>query len=541
VDGPEGRALVPSGEFGPLDALSDIAHGHYVDGFAERCVECSVRWEPLAVAAGDQQTRRYLLYSRSIALQQLGRYAEALDTARALLALLGEHDDEWRAKTLAVIAETSTRLGRPGRALNALAEADGLCAALPSGPYGHVSATMAVALALRSLVLYEQADARLSIPEFRTEPHRYLLATQERAHLAVTWGVSLLLTGADGGPQFRRAGELGLLVQRLARATGRPGMEARGVLYEAFALMRLGHPELAEARALSVSDTFDPRPELLETQLGRFVHATTATRAGRYDDALALLRKVAAEAQSQHRELWLTYANAAIAQIDVIRNGEQDAVVVWRTEAQRAIRPLWAEREARFEALRQREAVRRLTAETDRMGRVILQDPLTGLGNRLMLTAALESLTEAPAIVFVDVDDFKSVNDRFTHAVGDDVLHRLAQVLRAQCRAEDVVVRYGGDEFVVVTTADDDRAETIAHRVRHAVGAIDWSGVADGLSITVSVGVGRPRQAAAHHGPPADGVPRPTGDASPGMTALSAADVALLEAKRAGRNRVITR
>src|SRR5690606_33356436 len=134
-------------------------------------------------------------------------------------------------------------------------------------------------------------------------------------------------------------------------------------------------------RARSVTETFDQRPELVETQLGRFVHASTAVDQGRYDDARELLEKVVADARSGQREVWMSYAHAALAQVDVIANGEQRAVAIWRNEAQRAMGRLWAEREARFEALRQREAVRRLTAETDRMGRVMLQDPLTGLGN----------------------------------------------------------------------------------------------------------------------------------------------------------------
>jgi diguanylate cyclase (GGDEF)-like protein len=81
-------------------------------------------------------------------------------------------------------------------------------------------------------------------------------------------------------------------------------------------------------------------------------------------------------------------------------------------------------------------------------------DPLTGLMNREGLAAYLHAaLTEYPEellIGFIDLDGFKSVNDTFDHAVGDRVLASIAERLRRAFRSEDVVARYGGDEFVVV-------------------------------------------------------------------------------------------
>src|SRR5690606_16573314 len=107
----------------------------------------------------------------------------------------------------------------------------------------------------------------------------------------------------------------------------------------------------------------------------------------------------------------------------------------------------------------------------------------------------------------------------------------------------------------VITTTDDDHAEAIAHRVQDAVASVAWSDLAEGLSITVSVGVGRPTRHEAHddrpggpgehgggHGGAADGgsgVARAAGGLA--ASALAMADAALLEAKRAGRNRVVSR
>ena len=84
-------------------------------------------------------------------------------------------------------------------------------------------------------------------------------------------------------------------------------------------------------------------------------------------------------------------------------------------------------------------------------------DPLTGLPNRTALVAELEGRVgdHRTAVIFLDLDGFKPINDRHGHAVGDEVLRDLAERLRASVRKGDVVARYGGDEFVVVATVDE--------------------------------------------------------------------------------------
>ena len=153
------------------------------------------------------------------------------------------------------------------------------------------------------------------------------------------------------------------------------------------------------------------------------------------------------------------------------------------------------------------------------MGQAALLDPLTGLGNRQMMTNAIDHGGEELSAVFVDVDAFKQVNDSYSHAVGDEVLRRIAVILRTHCRSGDVPVRYGGDEFVILVFGGGDAADEVALRLHHAVRSAPWEQVAPGLEVTVSVGVGRTASA---HG------------------AIAAADAALYEAKRTGRDRVVT-
>jgi diguanylate cyclase (GGDEF)-like protein len=77
-------------------------------------------------------------------------------------------------------------------------------------------------------------------------------------------------------------------------------------------------------------------------------------------------------------------------------------------------------------------------------------DPLTRLGNRLVLDAALAASVPGDTVMLLDLDHFKLVNDRYGHAVGDQVLVQFADVLRRTMRTGQVLTRYGGEEFALV-------------------------------------------------------------------------------------------
>nr|WP_240895764.1 GGDEF domain-containing protein [Kineococcus siccus] len=167
-----------------------------------------------------------------------------------------------------------------------------------------------------------------------------------------------------------------------------------------------------------------------------------------------------------------------------------------------------------------------MAQESDRLGRAALEDPVTGLGNRRRLQQVLERPDRRFSAVFVALDRFKQVNDEQSHEVGDDVLRRFSKLLVQHCRSEDVVVRYGGDEFVVLLPAEAPAGGTdtgvdpmtVATRVLEAVRAEPWSDVSRGLRLTASIGVSGP---------------------APAAEALSAADSACAGAKKAGRDRAV--
>jgi two-component system cell cycle response regulator len=161
-------------------------------------------------------------------------------------------------------------------------------------------------------------------------------------------------------------------------------------------------------------------------------------------------------------------------------------------------------------------------------------DQLTGLHNRRYMTGQLEALMqraaaggEPVAILAIDIDHFKKINDSFGHDVGDEVLREFAVRLASNVRAIDLPVRHGGEEFVVVMPDTDlEDAERIAERIRLHVagGAFRIMDGAEALTVTISIGV-------------AASLP----DEVRSETLLKRADAAMYDAKQQGRNRVIAR
>lgn len=173
--------------------------------------------------------------------------------------------------------------------------------------------------------------------------------------------------------------------------------------------------------------------------------------------------------------------------------------------------------------VRRRRTQEMLRAELDRSLELAVTDSLTGLRNRRYAMRHLDGLLRSTgATVFlIDVDRFKSVNDRLGHPVGDVVLREVAERLRAHVRASDVVARLGGEEFLVIAVGTiGDLARIVAERLRQVVAETTVRAGGENLAVTVSVGV-----AEAAAGSPAEGL-------------MKRVDDALYRAKEGGRDRV---
>ncbi|MAD45587.1 MAG: GGDEF domain-containing protein [Oceanospirillaceae bacterium] len=160
----------------------------------------------------------------------------------------------------------------------------------------------------------------------------------------------------------------------------------------------------------------------------------------------------------------------------------------------------------------------------------VVTDPLTGLYNIRYFHQALEQELErtertriATAVMMIDLDFFKSINDTWGHEAGNDVLKQTADIIRAGTRRLDVQCRYGGEEFVVILPSTERRlAVQVAERLRENIATHPFPAAGQTLNITASIGL------AFHNADnPAD------------LTGLVAsADHFLYKAKRDGRNRV---
>lgn len=158
-------------------------------------------------------------------------------------------------------------------------------------------------------------------------------------------------------------------------------------------------------------------------------------------------------------------------------------------------------------------------------------DPLTGLYNRREFDARLAEEHQRArrhgkpfALMMIDIDRFKHINDAYGHPAGDAVLKALAEVLKQQFRDVDIIARYGGEEFVVILPEiGSDIAKQVAERVRRAIASTPFP-LADGIEsgLTASIGVAY----------------CPNCGASP-REMIERADQALYSAKEAGRNRVV--
>lgn len=220
-----------------------------------------------------------------------------------------------------------------------------------------------------------------------------------------------------------------------------------------------------------------------------------------------------------------TWVLAAVADVTERRRLEHDVRHAKETLEQRvlertaALEHVLAERETLLEDLRaQREALSRISRE----------DALTGLANRREFDRRLEvEIRRADrdgtplSVAMLDLDRFKSVNDRWGHAVGDAVLRESARLLWSQCRATDAIGRWGGEEFALALPSTDlAQAVHLCERIRLAFERHAWEALQPGLAVTLSAGI------AQRH---------------PGLDAEACvvlADAQLYRAKQGGRNRV---
>ena len=130
------------------------------------------------------------------------------------------------------------------------------------------------------------------------------------------------------------------------------------------------------------------------------------------------------------------------------------------------------------------------------LGHLAMTDHLTGLANRVQFERTLKSemaharrTGESFTVFYIDLDDFKDVNDTFGHAAGDEVLREAALRMSGQIRAEDLLARLGGDEFgIFMRPSPEDSAESLANRICGVVSAPITLSTGEKISVGISIG-----------------------------------------------------
>jgi diguanylate cyclase (GGDEF)-like protein len=447
--------------------------GHVAAALAIEEIRAELKGRPSYELAAAEYVRAVAAHHASDADEALAAVADCLAVARAI------EEPGWEANALPVRVITLVRSGRGGDTINDLVAAEyALSRTTDVGLAGWAHTGLGYAydlLRLFELCIphYERATAIdvdvLELPES---------AAIDRLNLAETylrWAHELERLG---DPSYD-----GEIRQRLASAEhwAREALEVV-VDDESQEYWRLT-ARLWLAAALTASDPAaveeltdcrDRMSKLGETErlavAGAYLARALAAQ-GRVEEARAVADRAAADliplADPPAETLVLQTRSELAA--DAGEPGAGEALAYARSVA----RGWWAERQRALTAVRHSLAAHDLSVRHDAEWHAARQDALTGVGNRRALderlTAARQSRRPV-TLLAIDVDDLKLVNDNYGHACGDELLRTVADLLVEQARVKDAVVRFGGDEFVVILDQPDARGGgELAARIRSAV------------------------------------------------------------------------
>jgi diguanylate cyclase (GGDEF)-like protein len=500
---------------GRADVLNGIGNVHWRRGEYADAMRCHLRALEIQRGLGDRLGEGTSLNALGNVSYHLGDYGQALDYYQDSLKVRQEIGDRVGvAYCLNNIGNIHGQLGESRRALEYMLEA--LSIKEGADPQAAGISMLNVGSAYAEL---GDDDKALEYME------RAAVRLRETGSLD---GESTCLR--DIGRVHERRGEFGRALEcyRASLETTR-ALGAR--TYEAETLIRLGalrvrtgegDAGLADLHAaLEIVSELGARPQVYSAH-----EALTEVYEGRgeLDRALHHYRAF----HTAWRDVFNAETNARIKSVLVraeVQQAQREAEIL-RQKNDELTAAYGRLREADEEKAGLVARLREQAAELERQTR---EDALTGLSNRRHLDTLLSTEWEralrfgrALTVAMVDIDHFKDVNDRFSHAVGDEVLRTVARILRENTRGVDVVARYGGEEFcLILVETRADEAARLCDRLRGLIADHDWSAIRAGISVTVSIGV-----AGLHEG----------ADAPDAL--LAAADVRLYAAKHAGRNRV---
>ncbi|MDG4798840.1 GGDEF domain-containing protein [Micromonospora sp. WMMD1082] len=477
-------------------------------------------------------------FARVVALTRLGDLRAAIAAADLMLAAAEREDSAgWRSCALSLRADRRLRLGDQDIAeydiegvLRDLVSAETALLADEPDPVIAGNARTGLAIGYAKLRLYE-----LAAPQFQAAYETTCRATHpdngnramwlcNLAELNLMWALELYQVGQVAEAEKHTTAAEEHAARAVAEASG-PKAEVwrlSALLFAACARADRQDPAAAAAdipRYIALLQDHGVERRQQEMLLCQPFHAVALSRSGRPDEALRVIEE-AVTALSSDSDWLISAALHRTHAVLLSANGSGDAVP-GLTYGDALAELLWRQRHRWLHAAVTMQSYDVLRWQHERAERAAQIDPLTGVANRRGLDNFLQNLTTSAAtrqdpvaVLVVDLDRFKHINDSLGHATGDAVLRAVAQVLTASVRKGDFVARLGGDEFVAILPgADSVAAEQVAQRTVSAVAAMTaWRA-------EVSVGVA-------------------SGSAYTLGEILAHADRAMYAAKRAGGNRV---
>ncbi|GAB3487074.1 GGDEF domain-containing protein [Amycolatopsis cihanbeyliensis] len=514
----------------------------------EMLEEAQRRGEPVLVAQLLRAAALARLVTKGLATEAEPRLDEMLaHTRRHGLALLRSDAHALRGRLLVLAGQEDAALTEIARALAILDDA-----ATPDLQLGRrawdrllSSALIDCWIVLNQLGVYEAAEEVISRAHQAIRdsagPHEITLQLINRIKMLLGWGLRLERVGRydEAGEKFRTAASMAIAVEApfaeslFPRRAGIAAVDQVGVLAAALALAAPSAAHIERLRELLSTDGWPHEHVIVTIALARCLDSDC--RREEAVDTLLTTRHRQAEDNSQpSMRLNLMRELARLGETEpgqpgdpgeaegrIEVDGKPGGLLSDYAGALEA--ELWSLRESQIATLNTRREHERLSAEHGAITQQALQDPLTGLPNRRALDERLRALagtadSQPLAVALVDLDGFKDVNDRHSHAEGDDVLRVVASTLRDALRGDDLVARYGGDEFIALLPgAPVSAAKQALGRAVSAVAALPHH-LSHGVTLSVGLVSLRPQERAEQ--------------------VLSRADAAMYQAKRRGGNQV---